>query len=230
MANRGGKPREMGTSSWWGNFGSILPRGVDWNKSALNRRRTAGQGCLAIYEASERSPSALRDRRGELDEEIVGGLLRRAVDETLAKLGELAADLRLHVIGEKRAAILVGQRHLGAALGKARNTPLAFAGNAIAVGRIEIGEPDLAFPARLDRADLDRGDGLKLVVRSPIELLAARDTALEHLRVVELFPHHLPGCGELHLPIHRHRHRSSPSSYRSRHGQAWRRRQVQAVC
>ena len=136
MANRGGKPREMGTSSWWGNFGSILPRGVDWNKSALNRRRTAGQGCLAIYEASERGPSALRDRRGELDEEIVGGLLRRAVDETLAKLGELAPDLCFHVIGEQGAAILVRQRHLGAALGKARNAPLAFAGDAIAVGRI----------------------------------------------------------------------------------------------
>src|SRR4029077_2935899 len=84
-----------------GKIGSILPRGVDWNKSTLNRRRTAGQGCLAIYEASERSPSALRDRRGELDEEIVGGLLRRAVDETLAKLAELAADLCFHVIGEQ---------------------------------------------------------------------------------------------------------------------------------
>src|SRR3954470_4040921 len=164
--------------------------------------------------ASERSRSALRDRGGELDEEIVGGLLRRAVDQALAKLGELAADLRLHVVGEKRAAILVGQRDLGAALGKARNTPLAFAGNAIAVGWIEIGEPDLALPACLDRADLDRGDGLKLVVRSPVELLAARDAALEHLVVVELFPYQFAFCSELHLPIHRHRHRSSPSSYR----------------
>src|SRR3954463_3253309 len=159
-------------------------------------------------------PSALRAPGGELDEDIVGGLFRGAVDQALAKLRELAADLRLHVIGEKRAAILVGQRHLGAALGKARNTPLAFAGNAIAVGRIEIGEPDLAFPARLDRADLDRGVGLKLVVRSPIELLAARDTALEHLRVVELFPYYFAFCSELDLPIHRHRHRSSPFSYR----------------
>ena len=81
-------------------------------------------------------PSALGDRRGELDEEIVGGLFRGAVDQALTKLGELAADLRLHVISEKRAAVLVRERHLGAALGKARNTPLAFAGNAIAVGRI----------------------------------------------------------------------------------------------
>src|SRR5438552_1306751 len=42
----------------------------------------------------------LRHRGGELDEEVVGGLLCGAVDETLAELGELAADLRLHVIGE----------------------------------------------------------------------------------------------------------------------------------
>ena len=68
----------------------------------------------------------MRDRRGELDEEIVGSLLRPTVDQALAKLGELAADLRLHVVGEQRAAILVGQRYLGAALGKARDAPLAF--------------------------------------------------------------------------------------------------------
>src|SRR3954468_23678806 len=138
-----------------------------------------GQRSAMERNASERSPSALRDRRGELDEEIVGGLLRRAVDQALTKLRELAADLRLHVIGEKRAAILVGERHLGAALGKARDAPLAFAGDAIAVGRIEIGEPDLAFPARLDRADLDRGSRLKLVVRNLVELLAAGNAALE---------------------------------------------------
>src|SRR5262249_47348847 len=49
----------------------------------------------------------LRHSSSELDEEVVGGLLRGAVDEALAKLGELAADLRLHIIGEQRAAVLV---------------------------------------------------------------------------------------------------------------------------
>jgi hypothetical protein len=29
-------------------IGSILPRDMDWNKSTLNRRRKAGQGCASI--------------------------------------------------------------------------------------------------------------------------------------------------------------------------------------
>jgi hypothetical protein len=128
LTNETGKPRSPVKSTELRariKSGRFVP-GLDCNKSTLNRRCTAGQGCQAIYETSKLSPSALRDRRGELDEEIVGSLLRRTVDQALAKLGELAADLRLHVVGEQRAAILVGQRHLGAALGKARDAPLAF--------------------------------------------------------------------------------------------------------
>src|SRR5215467_264813 len=153
------------------------------------------------------SSARLRHCRGEFREEVVGGLLRRAVDEALAELGELAADLRLDVIGQQRAAVLVGERHLGAAFGKAGDAALAFAGDAVAVRRIEVGEPDLAFPARLDRTDLDRGHGLKLAVGNLVELLAAGDAALEHLGVVELRPHHLATGGKLDLPVHGHRHR-----------------------
>src|SRR6266487_4025138 len=190
---------------------------MDWNKSTLNLRRTAGQGYRAatlpvagIVIPAASSPR-LRHRRGELHEKIVGGLLRRAVDETLPELGELAADLRLHVIGEKRAAVVVGERHLGAAFGKAGNAPLPFAGNAIAVRRIEIREADLALPARLDGPDFDGGDGLEFVIRDLVKLLAAGDAAFEHLGVVELGPDHLAVGSELDLPIHRHRHRPSPS-------------------
>src|SRR6516225_12006714 len=157
------------------------------------------------------SSSRLRHRRGELDEEIVGGFLRRAVDKTLPELGELAADLRLYVIGQERAAIVVGERYLGAAFGKAGNAPFAFAGNAIAVGWIEVGETDLALPARLDRSHFDRGDGLEFVVGNLVELLAAGDAALEHFGVIELCPDHVAAGSELDLPIHRHGHRPSPS-------------------
>src|SRR4029453_18945749 len=79
------------------------------------------------------------------------------------------------------------------------------------VRRIEIGEPDLALPARLDRPDFDRGDGLEFAVGNFLELLAARDAALEPLGIVEHGPHHLAARGELDLPAHGHRHRPSPS-------------------
>src|SRR5262249_13726374 len=149
---------------------------------------------------------------GKFHEEIVGGLLGRAVDQALAELGKLAADLRLHVVGEQRAAVLVRERHLGAALGKTGNAALALAGNAVAVRRVEVGKPHLAFPTRLDRPDLDGGDRLELMLGDLLELLAAGDAALEYLGIVELRPDHFALGGQLHLPIHGHRHRPSPSS------------------
>src|SRR5262245_66362642 len=106
---------------------------------------------------SPASSSRLHHRRGELDEEIIGGLLRRAVDEALPELGELAADLRLHVIGEKRAAVLVGERDLGAAFCKAGHAPFPLAGNAIAVARVRVRRADLVVPAAPHPSYLGRG-------------------------------------------------------------------------
>src|SRR5207247_6866542 len=114
-----------------------------------------------------------------------------AVDQALAELGELAADLGFHVVGEKRAAILVGKRHLGSSFGKTRGTALPFTGDAIAVGGIEIGQPDLALPASLHRSDFDGGDRLEFVLRDFVELLRTGDAAPEHLGIVELRPHYL---------------------------------------
>src|ERR1700755_327228 len=48
-------------------------------------------------------------RLGEVRKELVGKLLGRAVDQALAELGELAADLRLDIIGQQRTAILLGE-------------------------------------------------------------------------------------------------------------------------
>src|SRR5262249_36851113 len=193
-------------------IGPILPRGVVWNKSTLNPPRAAGQGYWRLRKPPSAQPSArLHHRLRELGEEIVGRLLGRAVDQALSELGELAAALRLHLVGEERASVLVGERPLGAALGEACDAALAFPRDAVAVGRIEIGEPHLALPARLDRADLDGGNRLKLVIGNLVELLAAGDAALEHLGVVELGPYHLAAGGELDLPTHGHGHRRSPS-------------------
>jgi hypothetical protein len=54
-------------------------------------------------------PSSGRDGGGKLREEIVGELLCRTLHQALAELGELAADLGLDVVGEQRAAVLVGE-------------------------------------------------------------------------------------------------------------------------
>ncbi len=111
-----------------------------WNKTTLNLRRRAGQGWA-------RAAGSALHGGGEALEEIVGELLGRTIDQPLAELRQLAADLRLDVVGEQRAAVLVRQGDRGAALGEARNPAIALAGNLVAVRRIEVGEPDLAFEA-----------------------------------------------------------------------------------
>ena len=60
-------------------------------------------------------------------EELVRHFLGGAVDQALAELRELAADLRVDVVGQQRAAILVGEPDVRAALGEARDAAVALA-------------------------------------------------------------------------------------------------------
>src|SRR4029079_5159261 len=70
-----------------------------------------------------------------------------------------------------------------------------------------IGQVDLAFPLRLDGADLGDGDRRERGVGGLLERLAARDRGLEHLGIVELFPYGLARRRELDLAGHGHRPR-----------------------
>src|SRR6185437_15483550 len=83
-------------------------------------------------------------RLRKVREKLVGQLLGRAVDQPLPELGQLAADLGLDIIGQKRTAILFRQRHGSAPLGKTGHAALAFARDLVAVRRIEIAERHLA--------------------------------------------------------------------------------------
>src|ERR1700760_4222421 len=115
----------------------IIPDAIIWARPALsNLKRNLSPYDLTLYGLCE------------IGKELVGQFLRRAVDQPLAELGQLAADLRLDIVAQKRAAVLVGQRHRGAALGQAGNPALALARDLVAVGRVEIAERHLALEAR----------------------------------------------------------------------------------
>ena len=58
------------------------------------------------------------DHGGELAEELVGQLARRAVDQARADLGDLAADLGIDIVVEDGRAAVVAQGDDGAALGE----------------------------------------------------------------------------------------------------------------
>src|ERR1041385_1821849 len=156
---------------------------------------------------ARRNAALLLHRRSELGEKVIGKLLGRPVHQPLAELGKLAADLRLDVVTEQRAAVLVGKRHRRTALGEARDAAVALARDLVAVGRVEIGEPHLAFETGFHRADLVGGDRRKLVLAGDVEGFAAGDAGLQDFRIVERSPDLLTARGQLLLSGHRHRHR-----------------------
>src|SRR6202158_1438322 len=122
---------------------------------SLNPEHACGQASSVAGPGLRRAGGALlRHRPREVFEELIGHLLGGAIDEALPQLRELAADLRIDMVGKLRAAAVVcRQRYRGAARGGARHPAAALAGDAIAVRRIEIGQPDLAFELGLDRPD-----------------------------------------------------------------------------
>src|SRR6476660_3452694 len=93
-------------------------------------------------------------RLGEIGEKLISQFLGRTVDETLTELGELAADLRLDVVGQQSATVLFGQCHCRTALGEPCDTALAFARDLVAVGWIEIAERNPPLEAGRHRPDL----------------------------------------------------------------------------
>ena len=154
-----------------------------------------------------RQARRLPPRCGEIGEKLVGHVLGDAVDETRAELGDLAADMRLDVVVQQRAARGVGERHFRAALGEAGDAALALARDGVADERRDVGEFDLAFEGRRHRPDLGLDDGGEAVVAGFFQRLAARDAGLEHFGVVEQRPNLRPVGGQGHVARHRHGHR-----------------------
>src|SRR5207302_10859434 len=151
---------------------------------------------------------------GEIREKVIGQFLGGAVDQTLAELRQLAADLRLDVVGEQRATVLLGELHDRAALGEAGHPALALAGDLVAVRRVEIAERDLALEARRHRADLHFRHRAKTAVVGLLQVLAAGDAGLQHLGIIELGPHGLARRRKLDFAVHCHGHGAPPGSHR----------------
>ena len=176
---------------------------------------TAPAGCRAHVgrHGSGRRALASRVRRcrrhrlhllAEAIEKGVGHLLRGGIDQPAAKLRQLAANLGVDLIAQQRVGAIVGQRDVGTALGEPGHTALPFAADAVAVRRIDIGKLHLAGEPGGDRADLDGGGGLHLVVVQFLQALAAGNAGFQHLRVVERLPYGLPR--RRNAPLARHVH------------------------
>ena len=116
------------------------------------------------------APDRLRgDRIGKAREEIVRELLRRAVDEPRADLRDLAADLRVHRVGQRRRRAVLGrgERDLRLALGEAGRPALPVERQRVAVRRVDVGELHAAREFRRHGPDARRQ-------RDPVRVLAVR--------------------------------------------------------
>src|ERR1700675_1315299 len=110
-------------------------------------RDSPGDLCRSSFSRGQPCTGSALNSFGEIGEEFIGQLLGRTVDQALSELGQLAADLRLDIVAQQRAAVLFRQSHGGAALGKTSDAALAFARDLVAVRRVEIAQGDLALEA-----------------------------------------------------------------------------------
>src|SRR3984957_6726064 len=151
---------------------------------------------------SLRRPSDYLPERGK---ELASEFLRGGIDQPLAKLRQLATDLRIDFIMEDRDLSTFGFETYGRApLGKAGHATGALARDAVAIGRIEIGQRYLAAECRLHRSDPEDDGRGHLGRRGHFQTLASRNALLEHGGIVERGPHFFFRCGNMLAIVHLH--------------------------
>src|SRR3546814_4192514 len=114
-------------------------------------------------------------RSAKAREEFAGELPCRPVNEARPELGQLAADVGLHLEVQHRDPALLFQAHLRAIFGEAGRTALALAANGVAVWRVQLGERYRPLEPGLPRADLGDHRGRPPGVGQPLDGLAAGD-------------------------------------------------------
>src|SRR5258708_34339917 len=102
-----------------------------------------GPFCGSAFSGISPVPESALNSFGEIGKELIGQFLGRTVDQALSELGQFAADLRLDIIAQQRAAVLFRQAHGGAALGETGAPALAFARDLVSVRRGTVAERTL---------------------------------------------------------------------------------------
>src|SRR5205807_2053081 len=121
----------------------------------------------------------------ELLEKLLDDQLRRHIEQPLADARDHAADLDFAVVLDFSRSLGGEQREDALALEKA-HFARAFHQQPEAVGRVLIGEPDLASEQPLDARDHHLHLHLVLVLADLVETIATGHAAGENLRVLQL--------------------------------------------
>src|SRR3982075_422112 len=129
-----------------------------------------GGGAIGPGPGAEAPPATGRrrgrpaDRGRELAEEFAGQLACRPFDQPRPDLGDLTTDLGIDIVVQDGPAAVVAQGDNGAALGETGHAALPFAGDPVAVRRVDVGQRNLAGEAGADRPDTQTNLGLHLRV------------------------------------------------------------------
>ena len=145
------------------------------------------------------------DLGGELLEEGRRHRLRCRVDHAAAQLRQLAADLRLDLIGQDRLIAVLAQAHDGAAARITGAASLALAGDAVAVRRVNVRQGYRAGELCGNRSHLQDRECGHLRVGPLDELLATGNAGAQHVRIVEGSPDLVARRGDALLARHVHR-------------------------
>ena len=101
---------------------------------------------------------------------------------------QLAADIGIDLIAENRPRAVFTERNPGTALGKTGSAALTFAGNPIALRRIQFAKMHVPFEFCLYRTDLGADLCVELRVGYPFEGFASRYRLLQDVDIVEAAP------------------------------------------
>src|SRR5690606_35220860 len=108
---------------------------------------------------------------------------------------KFSANLELRAVLQQCAAVLLGQRHIGAATAEPYGAGLALPGQGIALRRHDILEAEHQVELRPNRADHGRHLSVEFVVPGLLQGFATLDARLQHFGVVQCCPDRLAfGC------------------------------------
>src|SRR5215831_3424905 len=166
----------------------------------LRRDREGGQeeegaedGAPARRQPRSLGSGRLGERLGHPLEKLIEHHLADAAQHPLAHAGDEAAHLHVRVVADARAALDVREFHARLAPDEA-GTAAPFQSHPVAVGRLEIEEPDLPIERTLDGGHADLHLRLVFAGADLVESLAAWKSAGENGRVEKRLPDPLPRC------------------------------------
>ncbi len=119
-------------------------------------------------------------------------------------MGQLSADLGMHLVGQDRIGSILAKRYRSLSLRKAGDTTLPLEADSIGIWWIRVFQMHLALELGLHWSNRRSQCEVVFRRRYALDRLAAVDARLENVQVIEAIPDTLLGSGDALLAAHVH--------------------------